>query len=47
MQAHLKRNQIFALVGWLLLSYAAAAIGAVASIQANLFSGRCGRFYMG
>jgi len=32
-----KRKQIFGLIGWLVVSYAASAVGAVASIQAKSF----------
>lgn len=34
-----KQKQFFGLVGWLLVSFAASAIGAVASIQAQSFYG--------
>ena len=35
-----KQKQILGLAGWLLLSYAASAVGAVASIQAQSFYGQ-------
>ena len=35
-----KQKQIFALLGWLLVSFAASAVGAVASIQAKSFYGQ-------
>jgi tryptophan-rich sensory protein len=35
-----KQKQLFGLVGWLVLSFAASAIGAVASIQAKSFYGQ-------
>lgn len=35
-----KQKQVLGLVGWLLLSYAASAIGALASIQAQAFYGQ-------
>jgi len=34
-----KQKQIFGLIGWLVVSFAASAIGAVASIQAQSFYG--------
>src|SRR3954471_14531666 len=35
-----KQNQILSLVGWLAASFAVAAVGAVASIQAKTFYGQ-------
>lgn len=35
-----KQKQILGLVGWLVLSFAASAVGAVASIQAKVFYGQ-------
>jgi len=40
MQSHSKQKQILGLVGWLALSFAASAVGAVASIQAKSFYGQ-------
>jgi benzodiazapine receptor len=37
MPSHSKQEQILGLVGWLVLSFAASAVGAVASIQAKFF----------
>jgi len=34
-----KQKQVFGLIGWLLVSFAASAIGAVASLQAQSFYG--------
>jgi benzodiazapine receptor len=40
MQSLSKQKQILGLVGWLVLSFAASAVGAVASIQAKSFYGQ-------
>lgn len=40
MTSHTRQTQILALVGWFIVSFAASAIGAVASIQAKSFYGQ-------
>lgn len=40
MASHAKRTQILGLVGWFVVTFAASAIGAVASLQAESFYGQ-------
>ena len=40
MAAHSKQNDILGLIGWFLVSFAASAIGAIASIEAKTFYGQ-------
>lgn len=40
MTSHTRQTQILALLGWFIVSFAASAIGAVASIQAKSFYGQ-------